>query len=217
MPSAARDPGMIIRVADFSFAAAVSSHLPPPTLPEVAFGGRSNVGKSSLLNTILERKNLVRTSKNPGCTRQINLFHAVTGGPDADLYVVDLPGYGFAARSKGERKAWGELIESYLQNRESLRALAVLVDIRRGLEPDDRQLIEFWRHVRGAAPLVLVATKLDKIPLAKRRPAMMALQSSESAKVVGFSAVTGEGKTELWWHIHRAVSRPPEPRPSDLV
>lgn len=193
-----------VTVAEFAFAAAKHAQLPEPSLPEIAFAGRSNVGKSSLLNVLLERKNLVRTSKTPGCTRQINLFRVATSD-GLELYAVDLPGYGFAARSKDEREQWGTLIEGYLERRETLRAIAVLVDVRRGVEDDDRQLLEFWEGARKGAPVILVATKLDKLPLSKRQPAMRAFEKAAGRRVIGFSAETGDGKDELWRSIARVV------------
>lgn len=204
-------PAPTIHKAEFTFAAAVSAHLPPPTLPEIAFGGRSNVGKSSLLNALLERKNLVRTSKAPGATRQINMFKVVTSAPAAELFFVDLPGYGYAVRSKSERIGWGTLIEAYLEKRETLAALVLLIDVRRGLEDDDRQLVEFWKGARPDKPILLVATKLDKLVLAKRKPAMIAMQKACGVRVVGFSAVTGDGRDELWRALFRALPEQTEP------
>lgn len=196
----------IIQVAEFAFAAARADQLPAATLPEIAFGGRSNVGKSSLLNALLERKSLVRTSKAPGATRQVNQFRVVTTVPPLELYVVDLPGYGYAVRSKAERTSWGTLIEAYLTTRETLRALVLLIDIRRGIEDDDRQLVEFWEHERPGKPIILVATKLDKLALNKRKPAMVAMQKACGVRVVGFSAVTGDGREDLWRLLASALA-----------
>ncbi len=195
----------VIHSAEFAFAAALKGQLPPTTLPEIAFGGRSNVGKSSLLNALLERKNLVRTSKAPGATRQINMFRIKTSAPEAELMVVDLPGYGYAARSKTERIGWGTLIEAYLERRESLEALVLLIDIRRGPEEDDRQLVEFWKGARPDKPILLVATKLDKLALSKRKPAMTTIQKACGVRVIGFSAITGDGREELWRALFLAL------------
>src|SRR5882672_5114902 len=131
------------RIVEARFVASVPQArlLPPPTGVEVAFAGRSNVGKSTLLNALLERKGLARTSSTPGCTRELVVFEAkATDG--ALLTFVDLPGYGYAKRSKAERFAWGGLVEDYLLARPTLVAVVVLVDIRRGVEPDDRDLLE---------------------------------------------------------------------------
>jgi GTP-binding protein len=172
-------------------------HLPGPALPEIAFAGRSNVGKSSLLNALVARRGLARTSKTPGHTDKINLFEVRSEG--GEVIFADLPGYGFAARSKQERRSWGPMIEGYLLGRGSLRALVLLVDVRRGVEADDLELVQFWAQTHK--PLVLVATKLDKLPKAHHKPALGKLRAAARAAaptVVGFSAETGQGVDELW-------------------
>ena len=168
--------------------------LPGPALPELAFAGRSNVGKSSLLNALAARKGLARTSKTPGHTDKINLFEIKTEA--GTVIFGDLPGYGFAARSKQELKAWGPMIEGYLMNRGSLRALVLLVDVRRGIQDDDDDLAEFWAQTKK--PLIVVATKTDKLPKAQLKPALAKLQKTTEAKILGFSAETGQGVEELW-------------------
>jgi GTP-binding protein len=198
------------RVVEASFLAAAAgpASMLPPTLAEVAFAGRSNVGKSSLLNALLERRNLVRASATPGTTRQINFFLARASDGLA-LHMIDLPGYGFARRSKGERRAWGDLIEGYLRTRVTLRALVLIVDVRRGVEDDDRELIEFVASTESAshrAPrTVLVATKLDKLAGAAKKPAVMKLGRAAKMRAIGFSAKTGEGREELWRALRGAV------------
>ena len=193
----------LVTEADFLAAATLTEGLPEATLPEIAFAGRSNVGKSSLLNTMLSRNKLVRTSRTPGCTRQINLFRAkVKDGPE--LVFTDLPGYGYAKRSKGEKISWGAMIEGYLLGREALKALVLLVDVRRGIEEDDAQLVEFWEQTKK--PLLIVATKLDKIPASKRRLEVVALGKKSNLRVVGFSAESGEGRTELWKKLLETVA-----------
>jgi GTP-binding protein len=208
-PKKAAPKGTRIVDARFVAGAAPGSSLPPPVHVEVAFAGRSNVGKSSLINTLLERKNLVRTSSTPGSTRQVNLYEAKAG--DGTLFhLVDLPGYGFTHRSKREQGAWKELIEGYLAGRATLAAVVLLVDVRRGLEPDDLELVEFVQSInhpsRRPLGLVIVATKLDKVARAARRPALDALRKAMPPAVVeggrlrlqGFSSETGEGREELW-------------------
>jgi len=181
-------------------------HLPGAALPEIAFAGRSNVGKSSLLNALTARKGLARTSKTPGHTQKVNLFE-VRFDDGVRLVLGDLPGYGFAHRSKEERKAWQPMIESYLLGRGSLRALVLLVDVRRGVEADDVELVEFWAQT--GKPLVLVGTKIDKLPKAQHKPALAKLRAATrdltSVRAVGFSAVTGEGADELWREIRAAI------------
>lgn len=194
--------------AELSAAAASLTELPPPVGVEVAFAGRSNVGKSSLLNCLLSRRNLVRVSNTPGCTRKI-CFYGVTLVSGAHLTLVDLPGYGFAKRSKSERDAWAELIEGYLLGRPTLRAVVLIVDVRRGLEPDDRDLLEMLesppRTNRPAVKPLLVATKLDKLPVSKQKLELAKVKKGAGAPVVGFSSESAAGRDELWRAIERAA------------
>ncbi len=194
---------MKIRDARFVAGATNNDALPAPTFPEIAFAGRSNVGKSSLINAVLGRKRLVRTSSTPGATRAINVFRVELAEPDAVLDLVDLPGYGWAKRSKKERRSWGALIERFLETRVGLEAVVVIVDVRRGFEEDDLELLEFLAHV-GKQP-ILVATKLDKLPASKRKPALAALGKAVGRRVLGFSAQTGEGAEALSRAILRAA------------
>jgi len=201
---------------DASFVGAITAGSDPCSLPlasvEVAFAGRSNVGKSSLINALLSRKNLVRTSKGPGCTRQINFFD-IRARDDARLVLVDLPGYGFAKRSKAERAQWADLIEGYLLKRPSLRAIVLLVDARRGLEEDDLELLDFVEKRRGSAlpPLhtVVVATKVDKLPRSKAVTQLEALRKQSRRPVLQFSTVTKVGYEELWRAVRKAVGLGP--------
>jgi GTP-binding protein len=196
-----------VLVADFATAAATAESMPPPALAEIAFAGRSNVGKSSMMNAMMQRRGLVRTSRTPGATRSVNIFHAQTRG-GLDLHLVDLPGYGFAKRSKKERLDWGPLLEGYLKHRPTLRAVMVLIDARRGLEDDDEQLLEFCELPRpGNAPVAtfIVATKLDLLPKAKRKPTLAAIASAAGRRVIGFSAESHDGRIETWKAIDRIV------------
>ncbi|MFI5301163.1 MAG: ribosome biogenesis GTP-binding protein YihA/YsxC [Polyangiales bacterium] len=193
--------------ASFLTAAMTEASMPPPTIAEVAFAGRSNVGKSSMMNALMQRRALVRTSSTPGCTRGINMFHARTRG-GLELNLVDLPGYGFAKRSKQEKSTWGALIEQYLIGRPTLRAVLLLIDARRGLEADDHALIEFCSQKRpGNAPVVVrvIATKLDLVPKSKRKPTVDALAKSAGRPVHGFSASEAIGRIEAWRAIERAA------------
>lgn len=190
--------------ADFVAGATAFEQLPAPTYAEVAFAGRSNVGKSSLINSLLARRKLVRTSSDPGCTRAINIFRVRLRHDDdeAYLHLVDLPGYGYARRGKAERRSWGPLVESFLRRRPGLRAVVVILDVRRGFEADDGQLIEFLQSV-DLEPIV-VATKLDKLPASKRKPALSALRRDVGQSVIGYSAVNQEGREALWRQLLRA-------------
>jgi GTP-binding protein len=190
--------------AEFVAGATVLGQLPAPTFAEVAFAGRSNVGKSSLINNLVQRKKLVRTSSAPGCTRAINIFRVrlrtQEGQADeAHLDLVDLPGYGYAQRSKAERKSWGPLIEGFLSERPGLRGAVVIVDIRRGVQEDDLQLLEFLESV-DVTP-ILVATKIDKLAASKRKPAVAALKRDIARPVIPYSAVLGDGRDALWQRI----------------
>lgn len=194
--------------ADFVAAASKSDQLPPPTGIEIAFAGRSNVGKSSLLNSLLSRKNLVRTSSKPGSTRTISFFDA-RAADGLELKLVDLPGYGYARRSKAELAQWGQLMEQYLLGRSTLTAVVLLVDARRGLEDDDRDLLALLagpaRVTRRPLGSVIAATKLDKLPLSAQAGAVSALRRSAELPVYGYSATTHAGRPELWRAIRKAA------------
>ena len=193
--------------AEFVAGAIDVKGLPQATLAEVAFAGRSNAGKSSVMNTLVQRKNLVRTSSTPGCTRQLNVFEvALKGGPTFGM--VDLPGYGFAKLSKQEKATWGRMIETYIRTRNVLRSVVLIVDVRRGIEGDDRELLEFVAAAHedegpDAVPLtsIVVATKLDKLPRNQQKPRLAELKRESGITPIGFSAVTGEGRDELWKRI----------------
>jgi GTP-binding protein len=199
------------RVVDAKFVAGAvdAASLPPPTLIEVAFAGRSNVGKSSLLNSMMQRRGLARTSSTPGCTRQLNVFE-VRCSDGLALNFVDLPGYGWARRSKTERTQWQSMIEGYLQGRAGLRAVVLLVDVRRGVEDEERQLVEFLQQPRLVSDprpmeVLLVATKIDKVGVAGRKLALEELRKRAGVRAIGFSAMTGDGREELWERVRRAA------------
>jgi GTP-binding protein len=201
------------RVVDARFVASVPAArlLPAPTGVEVAFAGRSNVGKSTLLNALLERKGLARTSSTPGCTRELVVFEA-KASDGALLTFVDLPGYGYAKRSKAERSAWGDLVDDYLRGRPTLTAVVALVDVRRGVEPDDRDLLELiaappLTSRRPVTPL-LVATKMDKLAVSARKPALARIAKQFDAKVIGFSAEDPASHAALWRELRRVAGIP---------
>jgi len=166
---------------------------PDARLPEIAFAGRSNVGKSSLINRLVRRKKLARVSNTPGRTREINFF-AVN-----DAFVLaDLPGYGYARVSKERKAAWKPLIEGYLRRSPTLRGVVQLLDARHTPTDDDLQMLEFLAEVR--TPTIVVATKIDKLPKAQREARVDELSREagvEVEQVIPFSALTGEGRDEL--------------------
>jgi GTP-binding protein len=213
--------------AEFSAGAARAEQLPPPQTLEVAFAGRSNVGKSSLMNALIERRKLVCTSGTPGCTRQISLFE-ITTRLGSRFTLVDLPGYGYAKRSKSERAEWAELINGYLLQRPALSLVVALVDVRRGREEDDEQLVELLQQVppRARAPVgvLWVATKLDKVPGSERKLAMARLREQTGHPWIGFSTELPETHEVLWRRVllqlgldQPAVAAAPEAAPSDAA
>jgi len=166
---------------------------PEPRLPEVAFAGRSNVGKSSLINALVRRKKLARVSNTPGRTREINFFDV-----NEQFVLADLPGYGYARVSKERRAAWRPLIEGYLRRSPKLRGVVQLLDARRDPSEDDLLMLEFLADV--GTPTIVVATKIDKLPKAGRQESIAQLAGNAGIsleQVIPFSAVTGEGRDEL--------------------
>lgn len=163
--------------------------------PEIAFAGRSNVGKSSLINVLLGRRALARTSGTPGRTRALN-FYVVTLARAAVVF-VDLPGYGYARVAKTERMRWGPLVEGYLEGRRTLRGVVLVVDARRGLDDEEHQLLEYLEVHHH--PTIVAATKIDKLARNRRHATLDALREAAGrVPIIGVSAETGEGRLELW-------------------
>jgi len=188
------------RRSEFCAGAATLDRLPPATLPEVAIAGRSNVGKSALLNRLVGRRALARVSKTPGRTQQINFFTV-----DDRLLLVDLPGYGFARVPLAVKDQWRGLVEGYLTNRGTLRGVVVLVDLRRGIAADDARLLEFLA-AHGIVAL-LVATKVDKLARGARLRQLAAIaEQSSCGAPIACSAVSGEGVGELWTAVRDLVA-----------
>jgi GTP-binding protein len=199
-------------VARFLAAAAEPEQLPRFDHPEIAFAGRSNVGKSSLLNRLVGQRRLARVSKTPGRTQQLNFFLV-----DEQLVFVDLPGYGFARVPARIQQHWKRLVETYLTGRANLRAVVVIADVRRGVSTDDAQVIEFVRAHR--IPAILVLTKADKLGYGERQRRLRAIQherAGDVTSVVLCSAVSGEGIAQVWRTIDsccRVGARPMRPPP----
>ncbi len=206
----ALDPKRIVS-AEFVAGATELEHLPAPTLVEVAFAGRSNVGKSSLMNALCGRRNLVKTSGTPGCTRQISFFNVRTAD-GAELTLVDLPGYGYAKRSKTERAHWAGLIEGYLLARPTLRLVVALIDVRRGPEPDDADLLQLLRSEpeiqRPALNILSVGTKLDKLPHNQRKLAVQKLQPLVDTELHGVSTELPETQAKVWRRVRSLAGLP---------
>lgn len=199
---------MKVLAAEFVKSAVEPGEWPDAAHPEIAFVGRSNVGKSSMLNRLVGRKSLARVSNTPGRTRLLNFFD-VTISRAASREVVricDLPGYGFAKVSKAERGQWVRMIEAYLAERTSLCAVVVIVDVRVGPTDDDVQMLR-WLEENGRRPIV-VATKLDKLPKAKRSGRLRQIEPMLQLPpwaLLGFSSEEGLGRDELWSAILAAA------------
>lgn len=187
--------------AAVEFVGSFTAELPSLGLPEIAFAGRSNVGKSSALNRLLGVKKAARVSARPGRTQAINLFRVSSG-----LVLADLPGYGFAKVPEAVRLEWRGLIERYLSGREELKLVVVLVDSRLDAQDADAELIDALAELE--IPTLVVATKVDKLGKAERKPKLAALAAGfglESEDLVPFSAVTGEGKDEVWALVNEVI------------
>jgi len=188
----------------FLLAATDVEHFPAPTLPEIAFLGRSNVGKSSVINSLVGTK-LARTSSTPGRTRAINFFELrIAGKPRPELIFADLPGYGYAKLSREVSNQWPRFIDPYLRNRGVLALCLALVDSNIAPQESDQQLIDFL--VATERPYVIVATKSDRLSGNQLQNAMRSLaERYPQGRIVPFSAKTGAGKEELWMEIRKAA------------
>ena len=186
---------MIIKKAELDIVCGVTSTLPDTGQAEVAFAGRSNVGKSSLINGLLNRKNLARTSSVPGKTQTLNFDHV-----NDSFYLVDLPGYGYAAANLQAKAQWGKMIERYLTTSPHLKAVFLLVDIRHDPTKDDKMMAE-WITASGYEP-VIIATKLDKIKRSQIQKQLSAVRKglglSAETPLIPFSAQTRQGREEIW-------------------
>lgn len=195
---------MVIKNVSLETVIGVTSKIPDNQLPEIAFAGKSNVGKSSLINALMNRKSLARTSAQPGKTQTINFYNI-----NDELYFVDLPGYGYAKVSQQEKEKWGKMIEKYLHRSKVLQAVFLLVDIRHEPSANDRQMYE-WILANGYHPIV-IATKLDKInrsQIAKQvKLVKQGLGVDKDTIVIPFSAETKLGREEIYDLIDQLIGK----------
>lgn len=194
---------MIIKKVSLETVCGITSRLPENAHPEVAFAGKSNVGKSSLINALMNRKSLARTSAQPGKTQTINFYNI-----NDELYFVDLPGYGYARANEAVKAQWGKMIENYLHRSRQLKAVFLLIDIRHAPSANDRQMYH-WVKAMGYAPII-IATKLDKInrsQIPKQLKLLRTtLETDQDTLLIPFSAVTKQGRDEVYEVIDRLTA-----------
>ena len=194
---------MIIRSLELETVCGITSRLPENTLPEIAFAGKSNVGKSSLINGLMNRKSFARISGTPGKTQTINFYNI-----NQELYLVDLPGYGYAKVSEKEKQKWGRMIERYLHKSSMLRCIFLLIDIRHAPSANDKQMYD-WISYQGYAPII-IATKLDKIKRSQVSKQVKLIREGLHVKpgtqILPFSALTKQGREEIWELIERIAA-----------
>ncbi len=186
---------MVIKNVNLEIVCGVTSKVPDTAYAEVAFAGKSNVGKSSLINALMNRKALARTSAQPGKTQTINFYNINNA-----MYLVDLPGYGYAKASEEVKAKWGKMIENYLHTSKQLKAVFLLIDIRHDPSANDRMMYE-WMVYQGFAPII-IATKLDKIKRSQIQKNVKAIREGLNVQpgttIIPFSAETKQGRDEIW-------------------
>ncbi|HHU18807.1 MAG TPA: YihA family ribosome biogenesis GTP-binding protein [Bacilli bacterium] len=186
---------MKVTQAEFTISAVAPKQYPAENLPEIALAGRSNVGKSSFINKMINRKALARTSSKPGKTQTLNYYFI-----NEFFYFVDVPGYGYAKVSKTEREAWGKMMETYFSEREPLRATILVVDIRHKPTNDDVMMYDFLKHYQ--IPVIIIATKLDKIKKGQVNKQVKLIKETLAVEpedqVIPFSSETAQGKETAW-------------------
>lgn len=189
---------MIIKNVSLDIVCGITSKLPQTGRPEVAFAGKSNVGKSSLINGLLNRKALARTSSQPGKTQTINFYNV-----NESIYLVDLPGYGYAKVSQSEKQKWGKMIENYLHTSKGLKAVFLLIDIRHEPSANDKMMYDWIVH-NGYEPII-IATKLDKLKRSQIPKSIKMIKEGLKLRpgsiILPFSAVTKQGRDEIWAQI----------------
>lgn len=198
---------MVIKHVALDIVCGITSTLPKNQVPEIAFAGKSNVGKSSLINALLNRKALARTSASPGKTQTINFYNV-----NHEMYLVDLPGYGYAKVSQSVKEQWGKLIERYLHQSKQLKAVFLLIDIRHDPSENDRTMYNWILH-NGYQPII-IATKADKIKRSQLQKQLKAikegLQVVPGSVVIPFSAQTKQGREEIWELAEKLLFQPEE-------
>ena len=186
---------MVIKEVTLESVCGITSTLPENDKPEIAFAGKSNVGKSSLINALMNRKSLARISATPGKTQTINFYNI-----NREIYLVDLPGYGYAKVSEKEKEAWGKMIERYLHKSTMLKAVFLLIDIRHDPSKNDKMMYDWILH-QGYEP-VIIATKLDKLKKSQVAKQLKAIRTGlglvSGTTVIPFSAKTKQGRDEIW-------------------
>ena len=186
---------MVIKNVELETVCGYTSKFPENAHPELAFAGKSNVGKSSLINALMNRKSLARTSSQPGKTQTINYYNI-----NGEMYLVDLPGYGYAKASRKEQEKWGQMVERYLKTSKQLRQVFLLIDIRHDPSANDKQMYD-WIVYNGFSP-VIVATKLDKIKRSQKDKQLKAVReglgASKETIILPVSSQTKQGRDELW-------------------
>ena len=186
---------MVIKNVNLETVCGITSRIPDNRLPEIAFAGKSNVGKSSLINVLMNRKSLARTSSQPGKTQTINFYNI-----NDVMYLVDLPGYGYAKVPESERKKWGRMIENYLHGSRQLKAVFLLTDIRHKPSANDKTMYD-WIVYQGYRPII-IATKLDKLKRSQVRKCVKEVKEglglADTDILIPFSAVTRQGREEIW-------------------
>ncbi len=191
---------MVIKNVNLETVCGITSRLPDNKLPEIAFAGKSNVGKSSLINALMNRKSYARISATPGKTQTINYYNI-----NQELYLVDLPGYGYAKISEQEKRKWGEMVERYLHGSRQLKAIFLLIDIRHEPSVNDKMMYD-WIVSQGYHPII-IATKFDKIKRSQKDKQVKAVRQGlglpDGTKVIPFSSVTKQGRDELWELVER--------------
>ena len=194
---------MVIKDVSLETVIGVTSLIPKNQMPEIAFAGKSNVGKSSLINVLMNRKSLARTSSQPGKTQTINFYNINNA-----LYFVDLPGYGYAKVSLKEKEKWGKMVENYLHQSQMLRAVFLLVDIRHEPSANDKQMYD-WIRANGFQPIV-IATKADKIKRSQLQKQIQIVKTGLGIKgndmVIPFSALSKQGKEEIYAVIDTIIT-----------